>query len=73
MSFDTEPERRYLLHKEGVKYLFESHSESQAMEFLDQEGVTDVTGIPEYELLFKQQTETIISMIKTSKSYCYPK
>ena len=55
MSFDEEPERRYLLYHPESSCLFESFS-PQAEECIDSGEVEDVTGIQEYENRFAMRT-----------------
>jgi hypothetical protein len=55
MSFDEEPVSRYLILHDESDSLFETWDGSLVAKCLHEDGCTDVTNIPKYEELFKQQ------------------
>ncbi len=55
MSFDQEPERRYLIHHAESDSIFESYNGSEVAQFLDSGMCDDVTDIPEFEERFKNE------------------
>lgn len=55
MSFDQEPERRYLLHHAESDVVFETYNGSEAEQMMGEGLVDDVTDIPIFEERFKSE------------------
>jgi len=57
MSFDQEPEIRYLIYHSESECLFETYNGSEVMKMLSEDGCADVTDIPEFEERFKNEQD----------------
>lgn len=55
MSFDQEPERRYLIYHAESDCIFETYDGSQVAKMLREDGCDDVTDIPKFEERFKNE------------------